>query len=198
MSVVGLRLKSAREGKRLSLRKFAEEIDEDFTVLWRIERGHRFPPKLRLESFAKVLSLTPQQLEALIAVERRGLNPHESKLFSLERAGFSSSTAISKGKKSPAQAVLCAAACIQTATAAKIESSSLIRVAFVAISFRLKSAGLPLHTKLGITSCIVGTKSPHSYFFGSPKAQLFVGKLSARKNSLAPWNIRRAYLPLAC
>ncbi len=77
MSVVGLRLKSAREGKRLSLRKFAEEIDEDFTVLWRIERGHRFPPKLRLESFAKVLSLTPQQLEALIAVERRGLNPHE-------------------------------------------------------------------------------------------------------------------------
>src|SRR6266704_1811484 len=77
VSVVGMRLKSARQGRRLSLRKFAEELDEDFTVLWRIERGQRYPPKPRLERFAKALSLTPQQLEALIAVERHGLNPHE-------------------------------------------------------------------------------------------------------------------------
>lgn len=77
VNVVGQRLKSAREGRGLSLREFAKELDEDFTLLSRIERGERYPPKPRLKRFAKALSLTPQQLGALISVERRGLNPHE-------------------------------------------------------------------------------------------------------------------------
>src|SRR5216683_7054876 len=77
VSVVGTRLKSVRKGKGLSLRKFAEELEEDFSLLCRIERGERYPPKPRRKNFAKALSLTPQQLEALIAVERRGLNPYE-------------------------------------------------------------------------------------------------------------------------
>ena|SRR5437773_3899554 len=72
-----MRLKSVRNGRGLSLRGFAKGLDEDFTLLWRIEHGQRYPPKRRLERFAKALSLTPQQLEALIAVERRGLNPYE-------------------------------------------------------------------------------------------------------------------------
>jgi transcriptional regulator with XRE-family HTH domain len=77
VSVMGRRLKSAREGRGISLREFAKELRADFTRLARIERGHRYPPKRRLEKFAKELSLTPAQLEALVAVERRGLNPHE-------------------------------------------------------------------------------------------------------------------------
>src|SRR5438128_1616001 len=72
-----MRLKSARSGSGLSLRKYANEVDEDFTLLARIEAGQRYPPKRRIEKFAKALSLTPPQLEALIAVERRGLNPQE-------------------------------------------------------------------------------------------------------------------------
>jgi len=59
------------------LRKFEQELGEDFTLLSRIERGQRYPPKPSLEKFAKALSLTTPQLEALIAVERRGLDPHE-------------------------------------------------------------------------------------------------------------------------
>jgi len=77
VKVVGLRLKSAREGRGLSLREFAKELREDFTLLARIERGERYPPKQRLEKFAEALSLTLQQLKALVAVERRGLDPHE-------------------------------------------------------------------------------------------------------------------------
>jgi len=77
VSEVGNRLKSAREGSGLSLRRFAHELAEDFTLLSRIERGQRYPPKGSLTKFAKALSLTPPQLEALIAVERRGLDPHE-------------------------------------------------------------------------------------------------------------------------
>jgi transcriptional regulator with XRE-family HTH domain len=77
VKVVGMRLKSAREGRGLSLREFARELKEDFTLLARIEQGERFPPKRGLKKFAKAVSLTPQQLEALIAVERRGLNPYE-------------------------------------------------------------------------------------------------------------------------
>jgi len=77
VSVVGSRLRSVRDATGLSLREFARKAGEDFTLLWRIERGWRYPPKTRLERFAKALSLAPQQLEALIAVERRGLNPYE-------------------------------------------------------------------------------------------------------------------------
>src|SRR6266568_4482341 len=43
VNVVGTRLKNARDAKGLSLRKFAEEVGEDFTLLARIERGDRFP-----------------------------------------------------------------------------------------------------------------------------------------------------------
>src|SRR5437016_5890385 len=77
MSVIGQRLKNVREGKGLSLRKFADELDEHFTLLSHIEAGRRYPSKGNLEKFAKALSLTPNQLDALIAVERRGLDPHE-------------------------------------------------------------------------------------------------------------------------
>jgi len=77
VSEIGKRLKSARQGRGLSLRKFAEEVGEDFTVMHRIEKGERFPPKGRQEKFASVLSLTSKQLDALIAVERRKLNPYE-------------------------------------------------------------------------------------------------------------------------
>jgi transcriptional regulator with XRE-family HTH domain len=76
VNVVGQRLKSFRIGKGLSLREFAKQLDEDFSLLWRIEHGERHPPRSNLEKFAKLLSLTPAQLDALIAVERRGLNPH--------------------------------------------------------------------------------------------------------------------------
>lgn len=77
VTVVGQRLKSFREGRGLSLREFADELGEDFTVLCRIERGDRYPPKARLKKFAKALSLTPGQLDALVAVESRRLSPHE-------------------------------------------------------------------------------------------------------------------------
>lgn len=76
VSEVGKRLKSVRLEKGLSLRKFAKSVGEDSSVMFHIETGERYPPKLRLEKFAKVLSLTPKQLEAMIAVERRGLNPY--------------------------------------------------------------------------------------------------------------------------
>lgn len=72
---VGKRLRNARKVKGLSLRKFAERFGEDFSLLARIEQGGRYPPKPRLKKFAEVLSLTTEQLEALIAVERRGLDP---------------------------------------------------------------------------------------------------------------------------
>ena len=71
-----MRLKSAREQRSLSLREFAKEVGEDYTLLARIERGERYPPRQRLRKFANVMSLAPRQLETLIAVERRGLNPH--------------------------------------------------------------------------------------------------------------------------
>ena len=45
--------------------------------MFHIETGRRFPPKRRLEKFAAVLSLTVEQLEALIAVERKGLDTFE-------------------------------------------------------------------------------------------------------------------------
>ncbi len=77
VSEVGKRLKNARIAKGLSLRKFAERFREDFAVLAHIEAGRRFPPKRRRKKFADVLSLTLAQLDALIAVERRGLNPFE-------------------------------------------------------------------------------------------------------------------------
>src|SRR6266581_2955254 len=72
-----MRLKSVRNARGLSLREFAKKVGENFTLLARIEAGERYPPKPRLEKFARVLALTPPQLEALIAVERRGLNPYE-------------------------------------------------------------------------------------------------------------------------
>jgi len=74
---VGKRLKFARVAKGLSLRKFAKRFKEDFTLLARIEKGTRFPPKERLQKFADALSLTLDQLKALIAVERRGLDPNQ-------------------------------------------------------------------------------------------------------------------------
>ncbi len=77
VSVIGQRLKCVRDGKGLSLREFARDFDEDFTLIFRIEHGQRYPPKKSVEKFAKALSLTPSQLDALISVERRGLNPHE-------------------------------------------------------------------------------------------------------------------------
>lgn len=77
MSEVGERLKSVRDATGLSLRKFARRMRQDFTLLARIEKGERYPPKRSLETFAKVLALTPEQLDALISVERRKLNPNE-------------------------------------------------------------------------------------------------------------------------
>jgi transcriptional regulator with XRE-family HTH domain len=77
VSVVGQRLKCVRQAKGLSLREFAKELNEDHTVLGRIEQGERYPPKSRRKRFAHVLSLTLKQLDALISVERRGLNPYE-------------------------------------------------------------------------------------------------------------------------
>jgi transcriptional regulator with XRE-family HTH domain len=58
------------------LRKFAQEVGVNFAVVSHIEAGERFPPKKHINKFAKALSLTPRQLEALIAVERRGMNPN--------------------------------------------------------------------------------------------------------------------------
>jgi ribosome-binding protein aMBF1 (putative translation factor) len=49
------------------MHKFAQEVGENFTLLARIETGQRYPPKQRLKKFAKLLSLAPQQLEALIS-----------------------------------------------------------------------------------------------------------------------------------
>jgi len=69
-------LKNTRLKKGISLRSLAEEIGAHFTAIAHIERGERYPPKKQLKKFAEFLSLSPQQLEALIAVERRGLNPH--------------------------------------------------------------------------------------------------------------------------
>jgi transcriptional regulator with XRE-family HTH domain len=77
VSVIGQRLKSIREGKGLSLREFGGLLEEDHTLLYRIETGHRYPPKSSVKQFAKVLSLTEPQLLALVAVERRGLDPYE-------------------------------------------------------------------------------------------------------------------------
>jgi transcriptional regulator with XRE-family HTH domain len=74
---VGKRLKHARALTSLSLRKFAKRFGEDFTLLARIERGKRFPPKDSIEKFARLLSLTPDQLKALTAVERRKLDPNQ-------------------------------------------------------------------------------------------------------------------------
>ena len=72
-----MRVKRARLDRGLSLRAFAKEVGVHFTALAHIERGRdRYPPKKRLKEFAKALSITPEQLEALIAVERRDLNPH--------------------------------------------------------------------------------------------------------------------------
>jgi len=77
MSEVGIRLKSVRRGMGLTLREFAKKVGLDFTLLARIETGKRFPPRSQRKAFSKVLSLTAEQLEALIAVERRGLDPYE-------------------------------------------------------------------------------------------------------------------------
>jgi transcriptional regulator with XRE-family HTH domain len=77
VSEVGKRLKNVRIAKGLSLRKFAGWLEEDSSVVFHIETGRRFPPKPRLEKFAAVLSLTERQLEALIAVERKGLDTFE-------------------------------------------------------------------------------------------------------------------------
>jgi len=52
----------------LTLQKFAEKFGEDASVICRIEKGERFPPKQRIKKFA-------EQLEALVAVERRKLDP---------------------------------------------------------------------------------------------------------------------------
>jgi hypothetical protein len=59
------------------LRKFAGWLKEDPSVVFHIESGRRFPPKPRRDKFAAVLSLTVGQLEALIAVERKGLDTFE-------------------------------------------------------------------------------------------------------------------------
>jgi Zn-dependent peptidase ImmA (M78 family)/transcriptional regulator with XRE-family HTH domain len=77
VSEIGKRLKSARAAKGLSVRKFAEGIGEDFAVVSHIEHGKRFPPKSKVELYAEVLSLTVDQLIALMAVERRGLDPFD-------------------------------------------------------------------------------------------------------------------------
>src|SRR5260221_9004573 len=72
-----MRLKSVRVGMGLSLRKFATRLREDVSLLARIESGERFPSKGKRAKFARLLSLSQDQLDALIAVERRGLNPYE-------------------------------------------------------------------------------------------------------------------------
>jgi transcriptional regulator with XRE-family HTH domain len=77
VSEVGKRLRAAREATDLSVRKFAERFDEDPHALFNIETGKRYPPKRGIKKFAKLLSLTTKQLEALIAVERRGLDPNQ-------------------------------------------------------------------------------------------------------------------------
>jgi transcriptional regulator with XRE-family HTH domain len=77
VSEVGKRLRAAREAKGLSVRKFADRFDEDPHALSNIEAGRRFPPRQRIKKFAELLSLTPEQLEALIAVERRGLDTNQ-------------------------------------------------------------------------------------------------------------------------
>jgi len=75
VSEVGKRLKIARAAEGLSLRKFGERHKEHFSLLARIEAGERYPPRRALKKFAEVLSLTPEKLGSLIAVERRGLDP---------------------------------------------------------------------------------------------------------------------------
>lgn len=77
MSEVGKRLRAAREAMRLSVRKFAARFGEDPHALFNIEIGERFPPRKRIKKFARLLSLTPDQLEALVAVERRKLDPNQ-------------------------------------------------------------------------------------------------------------------------
>jgi transcriptional regulator with XRE-family HTH domain len=74
---VGKRLRCAREAMGLSLREFGERFGENFTFLSRIENGKRFPSKGTIKKFAEVLSLTAEQLDALIAVERRKLDPYQ-------------------------------------------------------------------------------------------------------------------------
>jgi len=81
-SIVGERLRAVRLAKNLSLRALAKKISVDFAVLHHIETWERFPPtckgkEKRLEEFANLLELSVTQLRALIAVERRRLNPHE-------------------------------------------------------------------------------------------------------------------------
>jgi transcriptional regulator with XRE-family HTH domain len=76
VSEIGKRLKYAREAKGLSLRKFADGLGVHYTFIAHIEKGRRFP-KEGIKKFAHALSLTPEQLEALIAVEHRGLDPYQ-------------------------------------------------------------------------------------------------------------------------
>jgi hypothetical protein len=61
----------------LSVREFATRLSEDPSVVFHIETGARYPARKKIKRFAPLLSLTPKQLDALIAVERRGLDPNE-------------------------------------------------------------------------------------------------------------------------
>lgn len=71
-----MRLKNVRKHRGISLHKFAQEVGENLTLLSRIETGERYPPRKRLKKYAALLSISVKQLEALIAVERRRLNPY--------------------------------------------------------------------------------------------------------------------------
>ncbi|HEX7859107.1 MAG TPA: XRE family transcriptional regulator [Verrucomicrobiae bacterium] len=77
MATIGQRLKAIREEQGASLRRLAETLREDHTVLQRIENGLRYPPKKRLKKYARYLGLTEQQLSTLISVEKAGLNAEE-------------------------------------------------------------------------------------------------------------------------
>jgi hypothetical protein len=61
----------------LSVREFATRLSEDPSVVFHIETGARYPARKKIKRFAPLLSLTPKQLDALIAVERRGLDPNQ-------------------------------------------------------------------------------------------------------------------------
>jgi transcriptional regulator with XRE-family HTH domain len=77
VKVVGIRLKSARIAQGLTMREIAKRLGVDPAIVAKVEMGVRFPPKRHRAKFAKELSLTPEQLDAFISVERRGLNPYE-------------------------------------------------------------------------------------------------------------------------
>lgn len=76
MNVVAIRVKRARLERHRSLQEFAKEVGVHPTAVAHIESGKRYPPRKKLKEFAKALSLPLSQLEALIAVERRELNPY--------------------------------------------------------------------------------------------------------------------------